>query len=348
MSGDILHLMESREITERLPVFIHAMWRTGSTYIWTKFREQGQYRAYYEPLHEKLLFLSRQDQSLDLAVARSIATKARHPLLRAPYFAEYPFLPGGGVQLFQKRLSYENYCLEAGAVDNALYSYILNLITYADSYKQCPVFKFNRSLFRSHWFKAHFKSRNILVVRRPIDVWRSFLRSGTYFYTSLCLIIGQNRDHPLLQSIAQAYEIPFFLSDHISHEQRYFFEYASRNWLDLYNIFYLFYVTSFLFNLPCCDCVIDLDGVSESQHIRQSVIERLRAIGIDFSFSDLRSSVCAQLTPSENKSANDEPHLRDILARQIPASLYISAETKSAHEPFLSEYFRSVASEFSR
>ena len=39
------------------PVFLHCMWRTGSTFIFGKFRENPRYRCFYEPLNEALATL---------------------------------------------------------------------------------------------------------------------------------------------------------------------------------------------------------------------------------------------------------------------------------------------------
>jgi hypothetical protein len=58
------------------PIFIHAIWRTGSTYIWKKFREQGRYRSYFEPLHELLL---RSQEEIELLQPSSITARYRHP-----------------------------------------------------------------------------------------------------------------------------------------------------------------------------------------------------------------------------------------------------------------------------
>ena len=58
------------------PIFIHAWWRSGSTYIWSKLRENKSCRCYYEPLHEKIadLNVAAVKASPDIDVSRALKT----------------------------------------------------------------------------------------------------------------------------------------------------------------------------------------------------------------------------------------------------------------------------------
>ena len=62
------------------PIFIHAWWRSGSTYIWSKLRENESCRCYYEPLHEKIagLNLAAIEGPAEVSVSRAL----RHPITR--------------------------------------------------------------------------------------------------------------------------------------------------------------------------------------------------------------------------------------------------------------------------
>lgn len=330
----------------QLPVFIHAMWRTGSTYVWSKFRDQPLYRAYYEPFHEVLSTLSRHHRLMETGEAQAISVASHHPLLRSPYFEEYPCLPNGGVPLFQKSFSYERFCLDKDSSDAALEDYIASLILFAASNGQVPVFQFNRSLLRVGWLIKHFCSINILILRRPVDVWRSFILRGSYYYSSLCLIIGQNQSSPLIAPLARACGIPFFRADNVSQERHYYFEYASRNWLDLYSVFYEFYLLCIICSLPFTDCIIDMDAITGSSACKQLVTEKLKSLGLRISIADCDMPHCFEMSRSEREYVGAEPVLRARLARYLPASLLISEDLKNAWYPFLSEYFNDVLGEF--
>lgn len=321
------------------------MWRTGSTYIWKQFRDRRQYRAYYEPLHESLLSLSTQQQSISPEEAVSITKLAGHPVLRSPYFAEYPLLSEGGVPFFDKCLSYERYCLEEESTDPVLHAYISHLIAYAGHYNQTPIFQFNRSLLRSHWLRKNFLSRSILLLRRPIDVWRSMILQGSYYYTMLCLILAQNRGSQILAPIAEEYKLPFFRSESFFEERRYYLNYASRNWMDLYSLFYLFYITAVIYNLGVADCVIDMELIATQEDARRSIIQRLNAIGVEIPLSDLNMRFYHDTSRTEQKYINNEPALRIFIAKKLPF-LRVAGETAGGHDAFLSEYFRAVCADF--
>lgn len=292
--------------------------------------------------------LSKQQQSVESTNVVSIAKRAGHPVLDSPYFAEYPLRVDGGVPLFDKRLSYESYCLDEGSPDSVLYAYISSLVSYATNRDEIPVFKFNRSLFRSQWLKKHFLSRNILVLRRPIDVWRSMVMQGSYYYASLCLILGQNQTHPFLAPIAKEYRIPFFRSDDILEERRYYLSYAARNWMDLYSMFYLFYISSIIHNLVLSDCIIDMDRVNRSSDGQRSALERLRRIGFEIALSDFHMRCYEELSRTEQKYVENEPTLRSFIAHRMPSSLRIDSETWSVHQESLGQYFREVCAEFAQ
>ena len=68
--------MKGSQEHELRPIFIHAMWRTGSTYVWKKFRDQQQYRAYFEPFNE---YLVHSPSELGEIYSEEKIKAARHP-----------------------------------------------------------------------------------------------------------------------------------------------------------------------------------------------------------------------------------------------------------------------------
>ena len=64
------------------------MFRAGSTYMFSKFRENKKFWTYYEPLHHNLVRLKKD--SLDIFEYDENATKAmKHPKLTKPHFYEF-------------------------------------------------------------------------------------------------------------------------------------------------------------------------------------------------------------------------------------------------------------------
>jgi hypothetical protein len=67
------------------PIFLHTGWRTVGTWLWSRFRMVEGTRCLYEPLHEDLATLSRDD----IARLRADNWASRHPDLAHPYYDEY-------------------------------------------------------------------------------------------------------------------------------------------------------------------------------------------------------------------------------------------------------------------
>jgi hypothetical protein len=91
------------------PVFLHGLWRSGSTYLWSRFRMSEAARCFYEPLHHGLARLTAE------RIAHDTPEKIdgnRHPALSDPYFLEFaPLLGLRGVRGFRDDLAYDRFAL---------------------------------------------------------------------------------------------------------------------------------------------------------------------------------------------------------------------------------------------
>jgi hypothetical protein len=274
-------------------IFIHAMWRTGSTYVWSKFREQAGYRAYYEPLNEALLYARPGHQTLvqDHQSQRSL----RHPLLHRPYFDEYPVRAGGGLTGFDDKLPYARYCLSADDVDEPLTRYIDGLIAHARTHNQVPVFQFNRSLLRSDWLRERYSGFHILLVRDPNDVWISLRAQSPYFLAAICLIVSENSEHPWMRPFARHWSLPSAGSRKLAKQFEYFGAYARVIGHDLLPLFHAFYVYTIIHSVEIADIVIDMTQVSSDAAARRDVECALRASDIHLDLSDCKLPVYKRL-----------------------------------------------------
>jgi hypothetical protein len=329
--------------SDRRPIFIQAMWRTGSTYVWKKFREQPRYRAYYEPLHECLVH--SQGQVLSLSGPDKQAA-LRHPPSDNHYFVEYPFTPEGGVEYFQKPFSYQRYCLQETEEDADLRRYVGNLIGYAASKEQTPVLQFNRGLLRAGWLARNFHSVQILVLRNPLDVWKSFTRfEGRPFETYLCTLLGQNQDKSPVSHLPSWLEFPRDVCDTFEQECSSYLPFAAANKELLYPSFFDFYLLSIVHCAQFADCILDLGGITRSSSIRKAATDRLRELGIEINLED-----CA--LPSYPSEAADEESIayerfgKEFLQRRLPLDISMSTQKFAAHSPLLSDYFRTLLSGF--
>jgi hypothetical protein len=269
-------------------IFLHSGWRTGSTYLWHKFRQAPGTLAFYEPFHE--LLGGRADR---LGSLRPAGT-SHHPRLTAPYFAEYqPLVEGNAVRSFLPEFSYRRFFLEPDQPDPELRCYLEQLLDRAAGLGRIPVLGFSRSLGRTGWLKRAVPSHNLLITRDPRRQWASILHQKNrygipYFFENQFLICGQNRDHPRLRPLIAVYDIPLVRTSSTFNDMA-----AYHRLLDGvgdgngYLVFYYLWLITHLSAREHADLVIDVDRLAADPACRQETAAAIRArTGLALSFED--------------------------------------------------------------
>jgi hypothetical protein len=265
---------------QKQPVFLHTLFRSGGTYVWSKFRQSSRFTTYYEPFNEILLDY-RRDQYAQ--IYEDIRMQMRHADVKQEYFAEYPVDDTGHIAGFRAAFPYERFALSPTEADGELKIYLDYLIATATGQ---PVLKFCRSLLRLDWLDNHYSPLNIAVIRNPRDQWQSFnsFKPG-YFHAIHLLLTAQFAAHPLVKPLSQLGPMPIFPGGMLKPSIE-FYQLLARH-LDhrfLYIIFYHWWCISILELLPRMDVLIDVD--QEDHHdLRQAQLQRL---GLDLDLSDCR------------------------------------------------------------
>lgn len=325
------------------PIFVQAMWRTGSTYVWKKFRDQPAYRAYYEPLHQ---VLSKTRAEANATCEPETRAALRHPPVESPYFAEYPFTDGG-VEYFHKAFSYERYVLGVDEADDTLRRYLANLIAHAERQGQRPVFQFNRALLRSGWLARTFGGTQILVLRRPLHVWKSYARfAGQPFESTTGLILGQNQHKFPFAQLPRWLPFPHHVAASFDDEYGPYHEFVRAHLHKLYAPFFDFFVAAHLHAAQFADCVLDMDELTLNPSARETAAARLRALGIEINFDDCAVADYPHGKGEEEWRAYEAFSLR-YLAGRLPAELRLSRTTFEAIRPSLGPYFQTIFEAFS-
>ena len=330
-----------------LPVFVHAMWRTGSTYIWHKFRSQKINRAFMEPLHEYLFDM--QEQALRDFLPISITRTMRHPDIDRYYFAEYVFSSGGGLSHFEKYFSYQRYCLDPDTPDPHLEVYILSLLQLAWHNRQRPVLQFNRALLRAGWLAKRFNSRTILVIRSPFDTWKSCLSfENLYFPTVISTIVGQNIECPVVREIARRHDVPCYIADRFADEYQFYHEFAKSSLDRLYSVFYELCIMSNIYAARWADIVIDINEVSANLVARAFITRELRRNGIDLSLDDCAVPTYSASTAAEKRWLSSEQESHAALCSDRAAHFQAPASRVSAVPNGLGPYWRGIFDRYSQ
>ena len=260
---------ENIQKSPKRPVFLHGMWRCGSTYIWNQFRENSNAYCYYEPLHQGLGRLTTARMERDLLKKMDPS----HPAMTQSWFTEYtPLLKrfsmrnlkGRGVRKFTRRLSESQYILSPDDSDPLLEDYVSGLVNYALSQNKTPVLGFNRACLRAGFLKKTFGSFDIYIDRDPRHVWASYqkqrLKTNSTFFVTWLLTAERNAHHPLFKPMADRLPLrspldkirikykPYYrrVLDHMSMEQTYAM------------VFYLWLACT-LHGLSTSDLILDME-----------------------------------------------------------------------------------------
>jgi len=181
------------------PIFIHALWRTGSTYLWGKFRTRDELCCFFEPFHESLIAKSKDALLSDFTRA---AKKFSHDTIKHNYYDEFEVDEQGGARHFRSRFVVDKYAMGLSEKDDELTTYLQSLIDIAKGKGHRPVLQFNRSILRAEWMKQRFGGAHLYLNRNLADVHQSYTEKG-YYIPSYITIIRQNAAHPLFKEIAE-------------------------------------------------------------------------------------------------------------------------------------------------
>lgn len=278
------------------PVFIHSLFRTGSTWLWQKLRDLPGLCAYYEPFHHMLLTLTPKQRE-GFVYDDEATGRMKHPSLSRPHFDEYGDLldsSAGGLPLFRKSFCYDEYG-ENG--DNpALKSYIDSLIAGAAPSR--PLLQFNRSALRCRWFREAYPGAfSLYLLRNPRDQWQSFVNmkdgEGIDVFLVLDLLIASvNRRREPFRRLAAELPLFAFHSPRYAEEEAFYRHLLPRyTAAESYRLFFYHWLAALAEGLGHTDVVVDMDRLHRDGDYRASLADIFAAKGLrGVSFEDAKPS----------------------------------------------------------
>lgn len=280
-------------MSSRKPVFIHSLFRTGSTYLWNKFRQQSGFHCYFEPFHQELAFLetggpSRWDSS------PHVASSMRHPRLDREYMHEYRHLlrPGRpGVPFFKKSFSFDDFCKEGAHPEQK--QYIDRLLAGAGT--KTPLLQFNRSALRTGWFKNEYPDAiHLYLFRDPRRQFLSFLSlqeqdgQDIFLLMNLLVVSINQRKYPAFEKLAGRLPLFEYHAREFRREEmfyRYLLPFYSR--MEQYRLHYCLWFAALLENLARADLLLNLDWLCRDAGYRNRAGRRLEeTTGMEVDLSD--------------------------------------------------------------
>ena len=308
-------------MNKRNPIFIHSLFRTGSTYIWNRFRQNDKYYCFYEPFHPGLSKVTADNIEHSLTADYE---SVNHPSLDKYYWHEYrQFLEDGrtGLPYFKKSFSFAEFCHNDKNPD--LKKYIDHLTGGAGD--KVPVMQFNRTAFRIKWFKQNYpEAVNIYLVRNQKDQWQSYfnLLEKTQFDGFFIMDL-------LIASINKGKECFRFLSKHLPlvaynnqperEEAFYRIILDSYSEEEKYLIFYYTWITALIDHVLHADFILNMDLLSREPVYRGNVTDFFTdcgLTGIDFEDAAIGGHSTYRLSPEVMDTIEEEAHY--LAVQQIP------------------------------
>jgi hypothetical protein len=180
-------------------VFLHsAGWRTGSTYLFGKFRALDHVTAYYEPFNEVL-------KNIDSEKIHGTRLLMNHPKDTKPYFLEYErFLEeSGGISLFKPHFPYNHFF----SYHDDITPYLRNLAEHSEN-REIVFFGFTRSAGRIQGIRERFGGVHIYLHRDLRDQWVSMNRSEIDLRV-MQVIFVENQTSPVFEPFRRGRDLHF-------------------------------------------------------------------------------------------------------------------------------------------
>ena len=294
------------------PIFVHSLFRSGSTYIFNVFRRSNLgYWCYQEPLHEHIRHAKGAPERL-LEIDSNYNSRWHHPTLQRPYFWELYQIKDEIDSLFRKELSYDWFFIgEEHSAFPDVTAYLQCLINAA---KGRPVLQCCRSYGRAASLRKICGGTHTHLWRNPWDQWWSY-KVGDYFDATTLLTLNALRVPAVLAEVKRVCGIANFHDPDIEQE----IDHALTHRLgarDGYFAFYALWLYSFLATEKVAHLSINIDSLSSSAAYRENMLAALADSGISgLDFSDCK---IAQARFSERDRAffeDTEKRVHDLFLR---------------------------------
>lgn len=280
---------------DRKTIFLHSMFRAGSTYIFNKFRSYDHFYTYYEPLHHDLIKLKKE--SLDIwKFDKKTTDIMNHPELKKPHFYEFQTAfndDNDSLPYYDTDFAYKEFFEVQKS--NELKLYINNLIETAPE-NMIPILQFNRTSMRIDWFKQNYNnSFNIFLLRNPRDQFESYYQRGPvgkniFLAINLYIILANPKASDLLFNK----KINFTFTDDILIDLSTCQNLSKKFRIeDHYKFFYYIWVSSFKLASDHADFILDMDRMNFDEAYLEDVKSKIfnyAAVTIEFQDYKIKSN----------------------------------------------------------
>ena len=276
----------------RAPVFLQTGFRTGGTWLWSRFRANCQTLCFCEPLNEALERLTPH-MIADLTPETS---NLNHPTLATPYFHE--FLPllndtGTGIMGYRAEFGLNSYFAASAEQPAGLAEYLQHLLDLATDQGRQAVLKFTRAFARADWLRHRLpEASQIALIRNPCSQFQSACslarNHDNYTFLMIPLFMASRPRHGALKILCENLKIASVPLSHGIEKCADTYTRLARQMSesDLFSVFLGTGVAAHARSAPFFDLVIDQELLADCSSYRNNVelsLEVMTGLKLDLS-----------------------------------------------------------------
>ena len=270
----------ANDVTASSPIFIHSLFRAGSTWLFDRFRRsEAGYYCYQEPFHEILSGLPEKRDNI-LSLGANLHASLRHPNLDRPYFYEIIAIYDATHFEFSNCIGFKSFfdVTNCPGFDEYLHTLIIN--AHGRPLLQCC---------RSFGLISHIKDNHggihIHLWRNPWDQWWSYQVNDYFNITNLAIIYAKTVPE-VMRLVRTELNLPeqSTLTCDFSRLRR-----IPLSASDNYFLFYSIWLYSYIINSTTSDCDINIDLLSYDKDYLATKQTQINDIGVNgISLSECR------------------------------------------------------------
>ena len=257
---------------QKTPIFIHSLFRAGSTYLFHVFRRCPEaFWCYQEPLHELVFFQRDNVHGLEHDHSDAKTKLLRHPRLEKTYFSELIQVWPAWKDVIDEEMIYRAYF--DGAHTRMDFWRVLSKAAQTR-----PVFQECRTAGRIGALKKGLGGYHIYLWRNPWDQWWSF-KVTSYFDVAIQMMIRGRSAPAAVAHLLSHLKLPTYSGKDLGGEFSY---YAQRplNSSHSYLIFYLLWCLALQEGLESADLMLNIDRLSDSPPYRSESLKKMEDVSI--------------------------------------------------------------------
>jgi len=264
------------------PIFIHSLFRSGSTYIFNVFRRsKAGYWCYQEPIHELVLLAKEKPEEL-LTYSGDKMKALRHPPIDKSYFWELYEVYSAWKDILDNEIIYDTYFDNKGCAN--LVNYLNALISSA---RGRTVIQECRTSNRIATIKNILDGTHIYLWRNPWDQWWSY-KVDEYFELKNLLILNASSCPEIIARLRNEIGFEKFDNKDIFAGFNFFVE-RRLSTSKSYMVFYTLWCLALIEGISSADVLINIDTLSDNPGYRQSIINELERFNVnELDFSDCK------------------------------------------------------------